>query len=142
MDYLKLNIKYLRTLHGLTQANMAEILAVSRDNVASYERGTNLTVDLVHKIVNHFQVGFNDLMEKDLSLLDSKIGEPSINESDQKITESSNRLEMSSDFDNLTKTHKSKIIQSLERIIAAQEITIQTQKETIKALQEVIGKSR
>jgi len=140
MDFLRLNIKHLRTLNGLTQAQMADILDVSRDKVASYERGTTPPVDIIHTIVNHFHIRFNDLIEKDLSLFESKNVEGVIIDIERKNSQSPNRNDQVNDFENPSEIYRVKNINSLERVIAAQEITIQTQKETIQALREVIDR--
>ena len=95
MDFLRLNIKHLRTLSGLTQSQLANILGVSRDNVASYERGTTPPVDVIHVLVNHFHIKFNDLMEKDLSLFEAKNVEGVIIDTERKNSNSPGRNEVS-----------------------------------------------
>jgi transcriptional regulator with XRE-family HTH domain len=139
MDFLRLNIKHLRTLRGLTQAQLAEILSVSRDNIASYERGTNPPVEVVHTIVNYFHVRFNDIMEKDLSLFESKNVDGVIINMDRSLTKPPNLYVEEDMVMDPALPYKTKAIQALERVIDAQEITIQSQKETIQALQNIIG---
>ena len=43
------------------------MVGLSRDNIASYERGTEPNVDVIHKLVNIFNISFNDLIDRDLS---------------------------------------------------------------------------
>ena len=71
MDYFSKNIKFLRKQRKLGQSKLAELLGVSRDNVASYERGSSPGRQVIVRIVNLFQVDFTDLVEKDLETLPS-----------------------------------------------------------------------
>lgn len=144
MDFLRLNIKHLRTLSGLTQPQLGEILGVSRDNVASYERGTSPPVEIIHKLVNHFHVKFNDLLEKDLSKFESKNVEGVIIDMERQISRAYKAGEGNPVANEDSENYQAKNLESLERIIAAQELTIRTQQETIEALKQVIdsGKTR
>lgn len=69
MNYFSKNIKFLREKQGLGQSELAKQLSVSRDNVASYERGSIPKLDVLVKIVNLFHVDLKDLVEKDLELV-------------------------------------------------------------------------
>jgi transcriptional regulator with XRE-family HTH domain len=130
MLFLKQNIKYLRNMSGLTQPQLGEIVGVSRDNVASYERGTVPPVDILHKLVNYFNVSFNDFIEKDLSK--------------QQLNEVSDldRGEFNKTGTNQEPEVKQPIksIEALEKIIEAQQNTIKSQQETIEALKMLLDR--
>lgn len=135
MIFLKQNIKYLRNINGLTQPQLGEIIGVSRDNVASYERGTVPPVDILHKIVNYFNVSFNDLIEKDLSK--QQINEVSdLDRGDFNKSGSSSELNPNE----VEAKHQIKSIEALEKIIEAQQNTIKSQQETIEALKMLLDR--
>ena len=135
MQFLNQNIKYLRSLSGLTQPQLGEILGVSRDNIASYERGTVPPVEVIHKILNYFHVNFNDLVEKDLSSLDFQLVSDLDREAIKKIR-SSKEDESSEKNSN----QRDKSVEALEQIIEAQRNTIKSQQETIEALKMLIDR--
>ncbi|GGC34580.1 hypothetical protein GCM10011386_28400 [Parapedobacter defluvii] len=66
MNYFSKNIKFLREERKLGQSDLAKLLEVSRDNVASYERGSIPKLDVLVRIVNLFHIDLKDLVEKDL----------------------------------------------------------------------------
>lgn len=142
MDFLKLNIKYLRVLNGLTQVQLASILDVSRNNIASYEAGTMPPVDLVYKIVNHFNIRFNDFIEKDLSLFESKNVDTVFIDTDRENLKTPKHHHQVNEDVSPSNLYKAKNLESLERIISAQETVIRTQQDTIDALKEVITEIR
>jgi transcriptional regulator with XRE-family HTH domain len=133
MLFLKQNIKYLRNINGLTQPQLGEIVGVSRDNVASYERGTVPPVDILHKLVNYFNVSFNDFIEKDLSK--QQVNEVSDLDRGpiQKIGATHKTEQSEKEVGQLFKS-----IEALEKIIEAQQHTIKSQQETIEALKMLI----
>ena len=135
MIFLKQNIKYLRNMNGLTQPQLGEIIGVSRDNVASYERGTVPPVDILHKIVNYFNVSFNDLIEKDLSKQQinvvSDLDRGDFNKSGSTSELNPNEVEAK---------HQIKSIEALEKLIEAQQNTIKSQQETIEALKMLLDR--
>ncbi len=135
MIFLKQNIKYLRNINGLTQPQLGEIIGVSRDNIASYERGTAPPVDILHKIVNYFNVSFNDLIEKDLS-------KQQINEASDLDRGDFNKSGSSSELNpnEAEAKHQIKSIEALEKIIEAQQNTIKSQQETIEALKMLLDR--
>lgn len=135
MQFLNQNIKYLRSLSGLTQPQLGEILGVSRDNIASYERGTVPPVEVIHKILNYFHVNFNDLIEKDFSNLDFQLVSDLEREAIKKIRSSK---EDESSENNANQRDKS--VEALEQIIEAQRNTIKSQQETIEALKMLIDR--
>lgn len=67
MNYIKLNIKYLRDSVNLTQGAFGEVFGYTRDNIASYERGSDPKIDLIQKIVNYFHISLEDFINRDLS---------------------------------------------------------------------------
>ncbi|MFC3199054.1 helix-turn-helix domain-containing protein [Parapedobacter deserti] len=69
MNYFSKNIKFLREAQKWGQAELAKRLDVSRDNVASYERGSIPKLDVLVRIVNLFHVDLQDLVEKDLETI-------------------------------------------------------------------------
>ncbi|MDO9554566.1 helix-turn-helix transcriptional regulator [Rhodonellum sp.] len=143
MDKLRFNIKHLRIINNLTQAEMGAICGVSRDQIMSYERGTVPSVHTMHKIVNHFHIAFNDLMEKDLSTYRSaEVNTFMVQESEEKY-QKKEETPFLSEKHSILFTNQERTIQALHRAIEAQEQTIKSQKETIEALKEIIAvKSR
>lgn len=71
MNYFSKNIKFLREKRKLGQSDLAKVLEVSRDNVASYERGSIPKLDVLVRIVNLFHTDLKDLVEKDLESISS-----------------------------------------------------------------------
>lgn len=69
MNYFSKNIKFLREERKLGQSDLAKLLEVSRDNVASYERGSIPKLDVLVKIVNLFHIDLKELVEKNLESL-------------------------------------------------------------------------
>ncbi|MDX5479394.1 MAG: helix-turn-helix domain-containing protein [Cyclobacteriaceae bacterium] len=114
---------------------MGEIVGVSRDNIASYERGTVPPVDILHKIVNYFNVSFNDLIEKDLSM--EQVNE--VSDLDRRdFNKSGSTTEANPDEPETKQQIKS--IEALEKIIEAQQNTIKSQQETIEALKMLLDR--
>lgn len=143
MDFLRLNIKHLRTINGLTQPQLAEILGVTRDNIASYERGTHPPVDVIHKFVNHFHIKFNDLIEKDLSTFESKNFQGVVVNMDRESNAQGAKTKPDPVFNEPREEYRIRSIEALEKVIEAQDVTIKSQQETIEALKMVIkGNSR
>lgn len=135
MFFLKQNIKYLRNMSGLTQPQLGEIVGVSRDNVASYERGTVPPIDILHKLVNYFNVSFNDFIEKDLSK--QQVNE--VSDLDRGEFKGAGSTQESHSHD-LEAKQQIKSIEALEKIIEAQQNTIKSQQETIEALKMLLDR--
>ncbi|MCH7400091.1 helix-turn-helix domain-containing protein [Belliella sp. DSM 107340] len=143
MDKLRFNIKHLRVINGLTQEKMGSVLGATRDNIASYERGTEPPLYIVHKIVNYFHIGFLDLVEKDLSHYQN-------HEINTFLTDDSHRSKNAPVDDNVVNespyehpyqkiTNPSNdILNSLKDTIEAQKITIDTQQETISYMKQLL----
>ena len=60
------NLKYLRVLCGVNQAEFGKKFGLTRDNIASYERGTEPKIDILARIVSYFHISFEDLIHIDL----------------------------------------------------------------------------
>jgi transcriptional regulator with XRE-family HTH domain len=65
--YLNQNLKSLRVINGLSQGELGKKLGCSRDNIASYERGTEPKLDVLLKIVNYFHIPLDNLVNDDLT---------------------------------------------------------------------------
>lgn len=55
-NHIQHNIKFLRSKLGLTQGEFGSLFGVTRDNIASYERGTKPKIDFITRLVNYFQI--------------------------------------------------------------------------------------
>lgn len=69
MNHFSENIKYLRETTGLSQAKFGKGFGVSRDNIASYERGSEPKMEFITKIVNFYHITTEELFNKDLRQL-------------------------------------------------------------------------
>jgi DNA-binding XRE family transcriptional regulator len=78
MIFLTSNIKYLRSKLGLNQADFGELFGCSRDNIASYERGTEPKLETLFSIVNYFHISIEDIYSTDLSLSKKTVGKVSV----------------------------------------------------------------
>lgn len=67
MNYIKQNISYLRNSKGLSQGEFGKLFDCSRDNIASYERGTEPKIDFIQKIVNYFHIDINQFINMNLA---------------------------------------------------------------------------
>lgn len=56
------NIKYLRMKFSLTQGEFGALFGVSRDNIASYERGSEPRMDFISRVVDRFGLSFDDFI--------------------------------------------------------------------------------
>ncbi|SEL29622.1 helix-turn-helix domain-containing protein [Parapedobacter koreensis] len=118
MMYFSKNIKFLREERKLGQHDLAKLLNVSRDNVASYERGSIPKLDVLVRIVNLFHIDLSDLVEKDL-----EITPPS---SYAVATDSSEVYQRVDQSEDLT-------LESLQKLVKIQEKYIKTLEEKIEA---------
>lgn len=63
------NIKKIRSVHGLSQQQFAEIFDMKRATVGAYEeQRSNPKMETVIKIANHFSIDMEDLMTKELTV--------------------------------------------------------------------------
>lgn len=71
-NMINLNIRFLRTSNNVTQKDLAIYLEKAVSNVSSYERGTvTPPADILLMLSKRFKVSINDLLEKDLSLIEN-----------------------------------------------------------------------
>jgi len=64
--FLAGNIKLLREHAHESQESFARIFGITRDNVASYERGSKPDLPLIIQIVKYFHIDLDDLVSLDL----------------------------------------------------------------------------
>ena len=71
MNYLSKNIKYIRTLKGISQEQLAEELKVSRSRISSYEEGrATPAIDFVIELSDYINIAMDVLIKKKLDSLD------------------------------------------------------------------------
>ena len=66
MNQLSENLKYLRETAKLTQGAFGKAFGVSRDNIASYERGSAPKIDFLKKIVNFYHMSMDVIVNENL----------------------------------------------------------------------------
>lgn len=66
MSQLSDNIKYLRVTAGATQKDFGKAFGVTRDNIASYERGSAPKIDFLKKVVNFYHMSLDELVNSNL----------------------------------------------------------------------------
>jgi transcriptional regulator with XRE-family HTH domain len=68
MDFFALNVKYLRKIKGVSQAETASSIGCGQSSWSEYENGSSKPVfnDLL-KIIEYFNISASDLLERDLS---------------------------------------------------------------------------
>lgn len=65
------NVQYLRGLKGLTQKQLADALFVSDKTISKWETGlTEPNIDMLKKLSKYFNISVDDLIAKDLSVVD------------------------------------------------------------------------
>ena len=67
ISYVKKNTLYLRQLTGESQEIFGHRFGLTRDNIASYERGSAPKLDAILKIVNYFHITIDMFVNTDLS---------------------------------------------------------------------------
>ncbi len=68
MNYISSNIRFLRTLAGLSQGELAEKVGLNRGNITSYERNiAKPSIEFLPKLTDFFNVNLVDFIQKDLS---------------------------------------------------------------------------
>ncbi|PTN08073.1 peptidase S24-like protein [Mangrovibacterium marinum] len=65
-NQISTNLKYLRLLCGLNQTEFGNKFGLSRDNIASYERGSEPKITALTKIVEYFHISYEDLIHTDI----------------------------------------------------------------------------
>ncbi len=69
MNFISSNIKFLRTLAGLSQTELADKVGLNRGNITSYERGIATPgIDALQRMATFFEVELVDLINKNLSI--------------------------------------------------------------------------
>jgi transcriptional regulator with XRE-family HTH domain len=68
MSYFKQNIRYIRIHRGLNQEEFGALFKLSRDNIASYERGIEPKLDVLASIGKILHISLDDLVTTDLAL--------------------------------------------------------------------------
>jgi transcriptional regulator with XRE-family HTH domain len=64
---INLNLKFLRNLHNLSQAELAEQLSIPRTTLSAYERGfVEPNIELIIKMAKFFKVSVDDLIAYNL----------------------------------------------------------------------------
>ena len=72
-NHLPSNLKYLRKKKGLTQHQMGVLCRKSDKTISTYELGTREpSVEDIYFISNYFMVSADDLLTKDLRVLDQQ----------------------------------------------------------------------
>ena len=68
MDYIALNIKFLRTVAGLSQEELAQKVELNRGNITSYERGAaKPNINTIKRIAAFFNTDLEKLVQTDMS---------------------------------------------------------------------------
>ncbi|WMI67010.1 helix-turn-helix domain-containing protein [Aestuariibaculum sp. YM273] len=68
MSYFAVNFKYLRTLKGFSQEQMAEELSITRSRVGSYEEGrSEPPLELLIKISDYYKLPIDALVKNNLT---------------------------------------------------------------------------
>lgn len=68
MDFILLNINYLKTLHNLTNKEFGNIFNVTGDVIASYSnKRAKPQIEFIKKVCEHFEIKIDDFVYADLS---------------------------------------------------------------------------
>lgn len=63
------NLKKIRSVHGLSQQEFADIFELKRGTLGAYEEGrSNPKLEMVVKIANHFSIGLEELLVMELTV--------------------------------------------------------------------------
>ena len=63
------NLKKIRSIHGLSQQDFADFFDLKRGTLGAYEEGrSNPKLETVIKIANHFSIGIEELLIKELTV--------------------------------------------------------------------------
>ncbi|MGV8093506.1 MAG: helix-turn-helix transcriptional regulator [Mangrovibacterium sp.] len=86
--FLSSNLKTLREHINEGQGTFARIFGKSRDNIASYERGSKPDLPLIIQIVKHFHISLEDFISNDLKEHPEILEKISVPDPDKEIKES------------------------------------------------------
>jgi len=118
--YFSNNLKFLRSTRGLKQSDLARKLSVKTNTISNYENGVSEPdFKILDSIINMFDINSFDLLFKDLS---SQSAES--NAYIHKQTESDIVSEPASGNNNAKSLENCRNCADKERIIRAQQITI------------------
>jgi transcriptional regulator with XRE-family HTH domain len=78
MSYLKQNLRYLRHVKNLNQEEFGALFGLSRDNIASYERGIEPRLDVLSLIGKKLHIQLDALLNTDLGALPPRNPEENI----------------------------------------------------------------
>ena len=63
------NLKKIRSVHGMSQQEFADVFDLKRGTLGAYEEGrSNPKLETVLKIANHFSIGLEELLMKELTV--------------------------------------------------------------------------
>jgi|GEM_PF-3737664 len=116
MNYFSKNLKWFRENKDMGQAELAKVLEVTRDNVASYERGSVPKLEILLKIVKLFHVPLEEMIEKDFESIPLPENNDAVNTGRDRQTPQS---------DDTT-------VESLQKLVKVQEKYIKSLEEKLK----------
>lgn len=145
MNFLTGNIKYLRGSLGMNQAVFGQLFNCTRDNIASYERGTEPKLETLQSIVNYFHITLDDIYTKDLSQesalkdaqVNAQVNAPLTGQKSPPGKQGSFKQSLN-DGPQSGENQQCEKCKEKERTIEAQRTTIYTQQELIKSLKDRI----
>lgn len=87
INHIAANIRFLRASLKLSQSAFADLFEVSRDNIASYERGSEPRISFLSLIVDYFHISYEDFIHREIdqSFFETKCAQNNINQNDIKI---------------------------------------------------------
>ncbi|WP_293913169.1 MULTISPECIES: helix-turn-helix transcriptional regulator [unclassified Sphingobacterium] len=148
MSLLAENLLYLRESLNLNQNDFGKLFGLTRDNVASYERGTEPKLNKLMLIVNYFHTTIENIytldLSKDIHKENSNIKEFShVNKLASKMASNkAPNLEESASLNqtnpDLGRIHLEKLLNERDRVIDALNEVINTQKDLIKSQKSLI----
>jgi len=69
MSYFGVNIKKIRKLKSLSQAEMADVIDLKRGTLGAYEEGrSEPKIETIIKFANHFSISLDDLLKRELTV--------------------------------------------------------------------------
>lgn len=105
MNYFANNIKYLRKVYGIKQADLAKKIGKTANTVSNWEQGIRqpIVADVII-LCQYFNVDFDDLLNKDLALAE-----------DFTLQQRLNRLEVA--FRRLNDEQQDAVLQMVESMV-------------------------
>lgn len=126
--FLPKNIIYLRNKVLKTQPEIAKILNVTQSTYSSYENGrTQPNIENIILLSNYFDVSIDELLTRDLRNEGKKIGASIQQTNNGGIGNTNNIIHSESDWEQMSQR------------IKYLELTIEAQKQTIAAKDELIA---